>query len=772
MWLSVGYGCACLAAATLLPGPARLWCALFAAGLFALACILLRRGPAARPGVRRRSLRIARLLLLGLCVGLVWCSFYDAQLLPPAEALAGEKQVLTAEVCTELQASDSTRWVDAELDPDGAQVRARLYLYGEIPLLRPGDRITGRFTVRRADTAADGSRSLFLQARGILLVGSGTVLTVEDGGKPFRYFPARLSHAVYRQLESLLPADAAGLPQAMLTGERSGLSESVQAVLTTAGASHIIAVSGLHVAMLFGLLLLVLGNRGWLTFGAGALLLLTYTIMTGASPSVERASLMLGMLLLAPLFQEENDPPTSLALAGLLILLWNPWAIANLSFQLSFGSVAGLLLVTQPLQEALLALSAVKKLLAWDGARRLPRWLRRALARAIRGGVHFLCGSLSATLGALVFTAPIAAAVFGSIPVYAVLTNVVVLPLASLCLAGALVVLALGLVSPALGALVGAALAWPVRAVFAICRLVSRLPGSTLTMDRYGLFFLIFVYGLLLLTLLLRETQVLRPLLALLAGLVIAVGFQRLDAASADFALAALDVGQGQCVCMYTPGFTVLVDCGGSGGSSVGTEAAAWLRQHGVRRLDALILTHYDTDHTNGVKTLLELVPTTAVYLPDVAFDPEVRAEIAQAAVLNGAALHVLDADCALPFSGGTVRLFAPVSEQNDNAACVSVLYSFGEYDMLVTGDLDQRGEYELLELERLPHVELYVAGHHGSARSSSSALLEAISPDTVFISVGRNSYGLPSAETLTRLEEVGAAIYRTDLCGTLEIGR
>ena len=91
---------------------------------------------------------------------------------------------------------------------------------------------------------------------------------------------------------------------------------------------------------------------------------------------------------------------------------------------------------------------------------------------------------------------------------------------------------------------------------------------------------------------------------------------------------------------------------------------------------------------------------------------------------------------------------------------------------MLVTGDLDQRGEYALLELERLPHVELYVAGHHGSARSSSSALLEAISPDTVFISVGRNSYGLPSAETLTRLEEVGAAIYRTDLCGTLEIGR
>ena len=92
---------------------------------------------------------------------------------------------------------------------------------------------------------------------------------------------------------------------------------------------------------------------------------------------------------------------------------------------------------------------------------------------------------------------------------------------------------------------------------------------------------------------------------------------------------------------------------------------------------------------------------------------------------------------------------------------------------MLVPGDLDAAGEYALLERGVLPRVELLVAGHHGSAGSSSEALLSAICPDTVFISVGRgNRYGLPSPEALARLEAAGAAIYRTDECGDLEIGR
>jgi competence protein ComEC len=521
--------------------------------------------------------------------------------------------------------------------------------------------------------------------------------------------------------------------------------------------------------MLMGVLFLLLGrSRLASLLGLGVLVL--FVLMTGASPSVVRAALMLGLLLLAPIFREENDPPTSLALAGFLILLANPRAAANVSFQLSFAAVAGLLLATKPLLDYFLGLPRVRSLLGWSGLKGWPRLLRSFLLRALRGLIRFLCASVAATLGALIFSTPVAALHFGSMPVYGVLTNLAVIPLATLCLSGALAVLALGLVSTALGSWAGWLLAWPVRAICGICRAVARLPGATLWMDGYGIAFLLFGALLLLLVLLLREKRYGKPLLSLLAALMIAMGLQGLDAASASFTFAALDVGQGQCVCVVTRDFAAVTDCGGSGGPSVGTSAAEWLRQKGADRIDALILTHYDEDHVSGVETLLSLVPVDTVYLPETGFDPENRAAVERAALEAGAELRYVTEDLTLPFSGGQARIFAPVSDKNDNAACVSVLYSAGEYDMLVTGDLDIGAEYALLERQGLPPVELYVAGHHGSARSSSEALLETIRPETVFVSVGRNAYSLPSAEALARLEAVGAAVYRTDECGNLEI--
>lgn len=774
LWFSVGFACACLAAASVLPEAVLCWAALLFAALTLGLWLLAKRS---RQGgalpARQRWRRIVRVLALGTAVGLLWCWGYQAWILAPAQTLTGSKQTLTAEVCGYAEETEFGHRTDALLDPDGLRIRTRIYLYGDVPPLRPGDRITGSFSVRRADQTADGRTDLSIQAKGLLLVASGRIAAVEDGDAPLRYFPARLSRAVFSRLDAVFPADVAGLPQAMLTGTRSGLSVAAQSSLSTAGASHIVAVSGLHVAMLFAIVLLVLGNRGWITATVGGLLLLLYVLMTGASPSVVRAALMLGLFLIAPLIGEENDSPTALALAALLILMDNPRSVCNLSFQLSFAAVAGLLLVTRPLRATLLAQPRIKALLKWKGWNALPRRLNILLLRAVRGLIRFVCFNFAATLGALVFTTPISAAAFGSVPVYAVLTNLLVLPLASVCLGGALTVLGLSLLSPALGTLAGWVAAWPMRAVFCICRTVARMPGNTLYLDGYGLSFLVFAYCMLLLACLLRERHVLRPLLSLTAALAVAVSLQRLDAASAAFTIAALDVGQGQCICAVTPDYTVVADCGGSGGSAVGKQTADWLRQHGAAQVDALILSHYDADHTNGVETLLSLMPVTTIYLPDVSFDAQTRDRLEQSALEVGAALCYVTENQTHAFSGGTLRLFAPVSAQNDNAACVSVLYSVGEYDMLITGDLDQRGEFALLEQEPLPHVELYVAGHHGSASSSSEALLQAVSPDTVWISVGRhNSFHLPSDKTLARLLASGAQVLRTDIYGNLEIGR
>lgn len=773
MWFSIGFCAACLLSVYVLPENLLPWAAVVGAALLAgPAVILLRlRRSGARTQGRKASpaARRVRCAVLGLAIGLIWSWVYEVRVVRPAQALTGRYESLSAEVCAWPVETGLGQRVDAWVDSESGRVRTRFYLYGSRVELRPGDRFSGEFELSRADRSADGDVYHDLHAKGVLLIGSGRVKTVEDGGDPPEYFPVRLSRRVYERLGTLIPADAAGLPQAMLTGDRRGLSEAVREDLSAAGASHIVAVSGLHVAMLLGVLVLVVGSRGRLAALLGLPLLTLFVLMTGASPSVVRAALMLGLLLLAPLFGEENDPPTSLAFAGLLILLANPRAVANISFQLSFAAVAGLLLVTPPLLEAFRAAPLVKRIERRKGSSGLPRPVNALWVRVPRALVRFLCASTAATLGALCFSAPISALYFGSLPVYSILTNLLVLPLATLCLEGALLVLGVGLLSEAAGVFLGRLLAWPVRGIHAVCHAVARLPGSILWMDGYGLAFLAFAGLLLLLTFLLREKKPGRPLSALLAALIVAVSLQGVEAASRRFSFAALDVGQGQCVCFHTPDFTAVTDCGGA---YAGESAADWLRRHGAKRIDALILTHYDADHAEGAAALLSLLPVRTVWLPDVGFDPGMRTEVEAAALRAGAELRYVSENVTLPFSGGQLRLFAPVSDRNDNAACVCVLYSVGEYDMLVTGDLDAAGEYALLEREALPPVELYVAGHHGSNRSSTEALLNTLKPDTVFVSVGRNGYGLPGAEALERIRAAGAALYRTDECGNLETGR
>ena len=111
-----------------------------------------------------------------------------------------------------------------------------------------------------------------------------------------------------------------------------------------------------------------------------------------------------------------------------------------------------------------------------------------------------------------------------------------------------------------------------------------------------------------------------------------------------------------------------------------------------------------------------------------------------------------------------------PLGNVGDNEECLCTLLRVGDYEMLLTGDASQDTELRLMERMSLPDLELMIVGHHGSAKSCSKALLKETCPDVAVISVGRNSYGLPSEETIRRLADAGAAIYRTDHAGTVEI--
>ena len=245
------------------------------------------------------------------------------------------------------------------------------------------------------------------------------------------------------------------------------------------------------------------------------------------------------------------------------------------------------------------------------------------------------------------------------------------------------------------------------------------------------------------------------------------MGLSALDYRSAGFTFTALDVGQGQCLVYTADGETSMVDCGGVQNES-GELAARYLEGNGVFRVERLFLTHPDADHCNGVRQLLRRVRVKTLYVPDVSPENNLRTKILFAAAQAGAEIRFVTNDLTLPDG---MRMFAPTGSAEESNTGLCVLAAGEKYDILVTGDLSEQAEYRLLSTHALPRAAVLVAGHHGAATSTSEALLRAIRPEAVLISVGAdNRFGHPADETLRRIEKAGAAVFRTDLSGTITI--
>lgn len=161
------------------------------------------------------------------------------------------------------------------------------------------------------------------------------------------------------------------------------------------------------------------------------------------------------------------------------------------------------------------------------------------------------------------------------------------------------------------------------------------------------------------------------------------------------------------------------------------------------------------------------------LYLPPALEEDALHMEIVQVAGETGTALQYLQEDLTVQFGKSKLQIFAPLSYLPGNDGGLSVLCSQEGYDILVTGDMSIDGEARLLQTHTLPQVELLLAGHHGAATSTGAPLLEAVCPQTVVISVGaENRYGHPAPETLRRLHDAKATVFRTDQAGTVTVRR
>lgn len=725
---------------------------LYAAGgvlLLALAWLFAAR--------KQKYFRRGLLILLPLAVSLAYFAGYDHLVRQPIEDRCGAASDFTATVCDWPQATERGAKITVELE---GYHRARAVLYGEAELLaaRPGDTVTGTAQWQSA-AHFDSDDVTHFNARGVyaLLYGREDVRLSAGDGDALRWLPQRAGKAFREKVAAIWDDPrVSGFLTAELTGDKSAMDDGDYLAMQETGLAHLFAVSGLHCAFLVTLLALLISRRQRLLCAVTIPLLLFYMVMVGMSPSVVRACIMQIFLLIAPLFRRGSDPLTSLAAALLVILLCNPFAAASVSLQLSFSATLGMVLLSPRLY---------KLLTGWY----------KGKCRPLRTALCFVAANLSATLSAVVFTAPLTAWYFRIFVLVAPLSSLLAVPAAGWSFMAAFVTVLLGFVWLPLASLLGW-ISWAlVRYILWIANgMMSWRYHAVYFTNPYLIYWLLFLYAAFIgcaATPDGKRKYLLASALSVLT-LTAAIWVNRQDYQCGVLTALTLDVGQGESVILTSGGETALVDCGSSNSyKDPGGLAADTLHSMGVRELSAVVVTHYHADHTNGLYEVLRRIPVQTIYLPDIEDEYGVRERLVSLAEEKGAQVTYVTKEMADTLGDTVLTIYPPVQSGGDlNELGLTALASAGDFDLLITGDMSGSTEKKLVETYALPDIEVLVVSHHGSRYSSNIRFLKSVMPEAAVISVGDNNYGHPSEETLQRLLAVGADIWRTDQQGTIRI--
>ncbi len=700
---------------------------------------------------------------LGLVSGFLWTIGYQVLFVEPARTLDETTVYLTAQAL-EFPKETTYGWsvlARAEL-PEGGSADALLYLDGQGAEIKPGDIISSVTRCRFADRTSSGEEITYYTSKGVFLRGTayGTLTIQHPERIPLSLIPVYLAEDLKERILCAFPEGIGTQVLAVVTGHRDGLTQSFTTSLQRTGLSHTAAVSGMHMAFLAGFFTCCLGQYRRRTALLVIPICLLFMLVSGCTPSVVRAAIMIVLLMIAPLVKRERDDVTSLATALLVLLVYNPLSVAHVGLQLSFGAVAGIFLVAEPIR-------------CWlTGLLHIPEPDQRTGKKLLWMVPDYCVNTLSATLGAQVFTVGLSALHFSSISLIAPVSNLLTLWAVALIFGGGLLTGIVGLISPEVASLVARLFTPVVQYTGSITEKIGRLPLAAITLESFPYKLWTFVLFFAILFLLVRHTRLAAVQAAFVCAgtLVISVAFTALEFYMGPAAVTVLDVGQGQSVLLRHGKHLTLVDCGGSGYDDPGDVAANWIQNTGRGTLDLLVLTHFHEDHANGVPQLLERIRVACIAMPEPSEDSELYQKILNQAQMQGVEQVYIREDTVLSLEDGSrLTLLAPLGEEGENERGLTVLATTGVFDVLLTGDMGLEVEQLLLEHTEMPDMELLVAGHHGSKYATSQELLETVDPELVFISVGKNNYyGHPAPELLERL--VGREVHRTDLEGTLNV--
>lgn len=607
------------------------------------------------------------------------------------------------------------------------------------------------------------------------------IITRESFWHTLRFLPERVRTTIGQKLDLILsePQQSA-MYRAILLGDRSRLEEAILENFKASGTMHILAISGLHIgilsALLFTIIYRLLSCSEWLLLRlpvrkCAALLsipiLLCYGLLAGLNTPVTRAVLMGGLVLLAISVDRRKSPGALLAFAALTILAIKPLLLFNVSFQLSFAAVTALLFLLPELQR-----------LVWP---RLGPGKEHSPAE--RAGSWLLAAILVSVVANLA-TAPIAIHAFQRFSTVSLLANLVIEPLICLwSLVAGFVALPLLFILPETGSLLLRFGALGLDAALGCAAFFAGLPYASLRLPPPPLWLIGGYYAMLLLLINNRY----RPLLGLpaLGGVVVflLLIFRPPPGSPAIGALniAAIDVGQGSSTLVELPsGYRLLIDGGGASlpARSVGERVIApYLWQRGIRWLDAVVVTHPDADHYNGLEFIISNFSPRLLWVRDQDNHAGDFARLLLLAEEYGVQVTVPAEGERLGKAEGFVeniansyRLATGAGRRKANSGLVLKVCS-GTFCLLFPGDIEQEDENLLVEKGYDLSAKVLLAPHHGADTSSSAQFLTGVSPEIILVSAGRNRQGsFPGGQLVNRSATLNLPLWTTAEQGTMEI--
>ena len=553
--------------------------------------------------------------------------------------------------------------------------------------------------------------------------------------------------------------DSAGLVAGLAIGDVSRLSSQLQGEMKLVSLTHLTAVSGANCAIvlaMFYVLVRKIGGGRWMRLTVGLTALTTYVLLVGSQPSVLRAAVMSGAVLVGISLGRKTAPSSALALSVIILLIADPWLAVDFGFALSVAATTGLLVLANPIASRL--------------RNYFPSWLAIALAVSI---------------SAQIFCLPILLQLQTGLATYSLPANILAEPLVA-------PITILGLMS--------CATAWIIPPVAWCCTYLASVAAWVITRiahffanaDNVTLGWPTGLLGALIASCVVlgfalwlkAEPNTLRNTgfvaLSLIAAISCgSIGFNLVRNSQwpiSDWSVVACDVGQGDALVVRSLGKVAVVDVGRED-----RPIDACLQKLGVRRIDLLVLTHFDMDHIGGLRGAIDGRHVALTLISP--FKDERWGATGTNLVLSQAGIRTLAVEKNMTGLLGEFnwQVLAPnrnaEGSEDSNDASIVMLWRGPKFNLITMADLGEKGQMRIASdkgwwsassIQSLPLI--MKVSHHGSA-DQFGELIEALRPDLSLISVGlNNSYGHPTTRTLSLLSSVGSHIYRTDELGSIAV--